>query len=293
MSKVFIVAKKELYDYFSSFRYVMIFLVITILIGLSTYSAYSRIQLEQASFLTVITSAHPKITTIMGYVGSLLGISLGFDAINREKKDRTLLLTLSCPIFRDTLLTGKFLSGIISIAVTVILSIVLASGSVIALTGILPSQEEVSRLLFFTLLSFVYILGYYSISLFFSVIVDNLSISLLLSIMFWVVNAYIIPSIAWTIASILAPGNIEQYKIVSAWVMMFSVNQHYDATSVCLLNPRAAYRLLLSAPWSIPIRPLSLIETLYTTWPSILVIFSVTIASIIVSYMIFLTKEIV
>ncbi len=292
MSKTFIIARKELIDYFSSIRYLVVLLTVTLLIGLSTYSTVRGLGESRISFLELLVRGRPTVITIMSYIASILGIALGFDAVNREKRDRTLILILSCPIYRDTLLTGKFISGAISIGITISLAIALACGNIMALTGIVPSQEELLRIAVFSILSFTYVLSYYAVSLLFSVIVDSASISLLLSMMFWVFNTYIVPSIAWTIASIISPESLEGFKVTSAWILMFSINQHYEATSVCLLNPRAAYRLLLTAPWSIPLKPLSFAETMSTVWPSIAVLCMVTVISIMLSYMKFLTKEI-
>ncbi len=279
-------------DYFSSFRYITIVMFLAALISLSTYSSISRVRSEATSFLDLITRATPSIITLITYIGSILGVSLGFDSINRERKEGTLLAVLSCPVYRDSVIVGKFISGAISIMVSILLANLLASGLIIAFTGISLSLDEAYRFLAFILLSFTYVLGYYAISMLFSVLIDEVSVSLLASVIFWMINAYIVPSISWTIAEMMSLENIEYRRVIRASILMFSVNEHYRAVSICLLNPRAAYRLMPITIWSIPIKPLSLMETLMTTWPSIVTLVAITIICTVMAYIAFTSREI-
>ncbi len=45
-----------------------------------------------------------------------MAIGLGFDAVNGEHNRRTLSRILAQPIYRDALLFGKFLAGLVTLA---------------------------------------------------------------------------------------------------------------------------------------------------------------------------------
>ena len=47
-----------------------------------------------------------------------MAIGLGFDLINSEHNRRTLSRILAQPIYRDALLFGKFLAGLLTIAIS-------------------------------------------------------------------------------------------------------------------------------------------------------------------------------
>ena len=49
-----------------------------------------------------------------------MAIGLGFDAVNSEYNRRTLSRILSQPIYRDALLFGKFLAGLVTLAISLI-----------------------------------------------------------------------------------------------------------------------------------------------------------------------------
>src|SRR5690606_39858115 len=59
----------------------------------------------------------PSFVSFLGFLIPLVAIALGFDAINGEYNRRTLSRVLSQPIYRDALLTGKFLGGLLVIAI--------------------------------------------------------------------------------------------------------------------------------------------------------------------------------
>jgi ABC-type transport system involved in multi-copper enzyme maturation permease subunit len=56
----------------------------------------------------------------LGFLVPLMAIGLGFDAVNGEHSRRTLSRILSQPIYRDALLFGKFIAGIITLAISLL-----------------------------------------------------------------------------------------------------------------------------------------------------------------------------
>ncbi len=56
-----------------------------------------------------------------------MAIGLGFDSVNCEYNRRTLSRILSQPIYRDALLFGKFLAGLMTLAISLIMLWLLVS----------------------------------------------------------------------------------------------------------------------------------------------------------------------
>ena len=66
---------------------------------------------------TISDGTLPSFFVFISFLGPLLGISLGFDAVNSEQNKGTLSRVLSQPIHRDYLLNAKFLAALIVISV--------------------------------------------------------------------------------------------------------------------------------------------------------------------------------
>ena len=66
---------------------------------------------------TVSDGTLPSFTVFVSFLGPLLGIALGFDAINSEQNKGTLSRILSQPIHRDYLINAKFVGALIVIGV--------------------------------------------------------------------------------------------------------------------------------------------------------------------------------
>ena len=74
-----------------------------------------------------------------------MAIALAFDAINGEYSRRTMSRILAQPIYRDALLAGKFLGGLLVLAICLVTLWLLMTGLGILLLGLPPSGEEVLR----------------------------------------------------------------------------------------------------------------------------------------------------
>ena len=76
-------------------------------------------------------------------------IALAFDGVNGEFNQRTLSRVLAQPIYRDALLFGKFLAGLLTLALALTAIWLLIMGLGILRLGIAPTGEEVARSLLF------------------------------------------------------------------------------------------------------------------------------------------------
>ena len=77
-----------------------------------------------------------SMVQFVAFFGPLIGLILGFDAINRERAQGTLVKLLSQPIYRDAVINGKFLAGATTITIMLVSIVLVISGS-----GSHPARE--------------------------------------------------------------------------------------------------------------------------------------------------------
>src|ERR1051325_2953253 len=170
---------KELADHFSSRRF-MILLALIVLIGLwATYAAGQAIRQDTESspaqyvFLLLLTSSSNVIfslATFLGFFGPLVGITLGFDSISGEYARGTLSRVLSQPIYRDSLINGKFFAGLATVAILWGSILLLVIGLGITLLGFPPNAEELWRMLIFTMVGVFYVGFWLALAMLFSLL---------------------------------------------------------------------------------------------------------------------------
>ncbi len=146
------VFRKEMADNFASRRFLIMFTLI-LLAGLSaTYTAAQSIRADVNSadastgfvflrLFTVSSGSLPSFVAFVGFLGPLVGLAMGFDAINGEYARGTLSRVLSNPIFRDSVINGKFLAGVTTVAVMLISIALLLGGLGLRLIGIPPTGD--------------------------------------------------------------------------------------------------------------------------------------------------------
>src|SRR5512136_3030452 len=132
-------------DHFSSTRFliisaliVMVGVIIASMVGMAIQEELRGMAKPTLIFLLLFTSTGKMFSFVqfIGFFGPLIGIILGFDAINRERSDRTLSKLVAQPIFRDSIINAKFLTGVVTIAVVLAAIILIISGLGIRLIGV-------------------------------------------------------------------------------------------------------------------------------------------------------------
>lgn len=115
---------KELADHLTSRRFLIILVLIYGTCLASLYGALSGLSDAAEAgteylFLELYTTSGnsiPSFLTFIGLLGPFLGLTLGFDAINSERMGGTLNRLAAQPIYRDSIIIGKFLAGAAVIA---------------------------------------------------------------------------------------------------------------------------------------------------------------------------------
>ena len=153
---MYTILRKELSDHFSSTRFLILFCLVVMVSLITTYMVGSALRealegMEKPShvFLMLFTTRGEffSLVEFIAFFGPLVGIVLGFDAINRERNEGTLSKILAQPIFRDAVINGKFLAGVITASIMLVSLLLLVSGLGLLTIGVVPGVEEAGRLL--------------------------------------------------------------------------------------------------------------------------------------------------
>ena len=102
------ILQKELADYFSSIRFIVLFILVLLASAAGLYASFQGIRTanlpEGFVFLGLFTTsgeAIPSLINLITLLVPIIGIALGFDAINSERSGGTLSRILSQPVYRD------------------------------------------------------------------------------------------------------------------------------------------------------------------------------------------------
>ena len=123
-----VVMLKELNDHLTSVRMRVLEWLVVLFAFVALYGAIQQVKEMTAEdpflFLRLFTTARePMPFTFVSFLSilvPLVAIGLGFDAINGEHNRRTLSRVLSQPIYRDALLFGKFLAGLLTLTISLV-----------------------------------------------------------------------------------------------------------------------------------------------------------------------------
>jgi len=206
--------RKELADHFTSARFVFLFaliamvsLIMVYMAGLDIATNLKQVAKPRYVFLMLFTSSGVRFSLIqfVAFFGPLIGLILGFDAINRERNEGTLSKLLSQPLYRDAVINGKFLAGMILIAVMMVSIVLLISGMGLIVLGIVPGLEEILRMAVYLVISIVYISLWLAVAMLFSIVFRNVATSALAALAAWIFFSFFIGLGANAVASALTP----------------------------------------------------------------------------------------
>ena len=177
---------------------------------------------------------------IIASVFSFLALVFTFDAIAGEVAHGTLRLTLSNSVARRTVLTGKFLSSLISLSV-VFMSGVLVNLLLLYLSGVLQLNiEEWSRIGSIFAVGLVYIAIFIALGLLISVLVNNAATSLVILLLIWVIWVILVPSTLGTIMSGLNLPSVRS-RPSPVYFMRNGLEEHYIARGLKKKAPTREY----------------------------------------------------
>lgn len=306
-----VMVSKEVSDHVRSWRFKILLILILLTCMGSLYTSVSAIskgavprELESEFFFlqlfTLSDGTLPPFHVFIGFIGPLLGISMGFDAINSEKTSGTLSRVMSQPIHRDYLINSKFVAALLVISVLFFALGFLVMGLGLVIVGIPPSASEFIRVLFFIFLSVLYVAFWLNLSIFFSVRFRQATTSALTSIAVWLFFTVFYQIFLSLISRAIMPGEMatpEQISYYQKWIynlLRVLPSQLYaDATATVLvpsirsLSPLSMEQVRGAIPGS-----LSLGQSLLIVWPQLTGLIASTIVCFALSYRTFMREEI-
>lgn len=301
------ILRKELADYFTSIRFVALFILIFFVSAAGLMGASQGIRganlPEGVVFLGLFTTSGtviPSLTYLVALLVPIIGIALGFDAINSERTGGTLSRVMSQPVFRDSVINGKFLAGIVTLSVMVATMMFLVAGFGLRMIGVPPTAEEVIRLFFYLFLTIVYGAFWMGLAILFSVVFRRVAASLLFALALWLFFSIFILLVAPAIANAIAPtaGGSEAELIRNAelqqMITRISPNILFQEATMVLLVPvvRSLGMVATSqAAYMIP-NPLSLGQSILLVWPHLTSLVSLSAICFAISYVLFMRQEI-
>lgn len=314
---MFVVFRKEMEDHFSSTRFllisaliVMVGVIITSMVGMSIQEELKGLAKPTLIFLLLFTATGKLFSFVqfIGFFGPLIGIILGFDAINRERVSRTLSKLLSQPIYRDSVINGKFLAGVATIAVVLAGIILIISGLGLKLIGVVPGPEEVLRLLIYFVISLLYISFWLGISILFSVVFRSTATSALASLALWIFFSFFVSLGAGVLADAMVPVGqgsqvdpeivVRHGQIQRSVSLVSPMNLYSEGTST-ILDPmrKTTSSIILMGPLErLSIsrfqNPLPLLDSLKIVWPDLVSIIAITFVCFGICYAVFMRQEI-
>jgi len=234
------VALKEAADHLTSVRMHLVMLLVLLTAAGSIYGAIGQIKNTVASdpflFLRLFTTAQdplPSFVFFLGFLLPLVSIALAFDSINGEYGRRTMSRILAQPIYRDAVLTGKFLGALIVLAICLITLWLLMTGLGILLLGLPPSGEEVLRGISFLIASLAYAGVWLAMALLFSTIFRSTATSALAALTLWLLF-----SIFWTMLTPLLTNAISPVDPLDPMSQVANLNW---AEGISRISPNTLY----------------------------------------------------
>jgi ABC-2 type transport system permease protein len=302
------VARKELADHLRSVRFGVLVVLITLAAVGTVLAAAGTLREAMGegqavpAFLRLYTVGGERLPSFVGlitFVLPLLGIAFGFDAVNAEHSQRTLPRLLAQPLYRDDVIIGKFVAGLVVVAVALAALVLLTGGVGIVSLGIAPSGADAARLVAWWAVSVVYVGVWLALAILCSVVVRRPATSALIPLAVWLVLSLFGALIAGLVADAIAPREAGPTAAIENAEMQQTVSRVapttlYGEASSALLDPRIRTLGVVlpqqtdrALPSSLPLD-----QSLLLVWPHLVVLAGLVVALFAVAAVVFLRQEV-
>lgn len=323
MPGLFTVAKKELLDIVTEKKFLLIFATLLIVVLVSTFQgAQNFMEMSYSSSSYIISDiggnkTEPEVKTLsfgstnlywafysmvknISTVGGLLAIAISFDTINKERLSGSLKVLLSYPVYRDSVLGGKYLGGFAVITIVTLTTLMTGIGVFVGVTGTPLTFDNMARFLIFLGMSFVYLALFLGIGLLLSIVLPDPSTSLLAAMIIWLASTQLIPNLGWAIASIVYPFSFVQTGTMTS----FGPNPAHELLREIIrgISPSASFEKTIQSVLSTNKMefsgythvnvPISLGQALMTCLPNLVYLVALLIVVFAACYVTFTRQEI-
>ena len=283
-----VIVNKEIRDHVRSWRFIILLAIITLTCLGALYTSLTSMHeavksgdVEDTFFFlklfTVSDGTLPSFVLFINFLGPLLGIALGFDAIN-----------------------AKFVAALIVITIMLFVLGFLVMGAGLIAIGIPPTPEEFARIISFLILSVFYVGLWLNMAILFSLCFRQTATSALASLAIWLFFSVFYTMIVNWVAKMFMPSDmmppyyvVGYQKIVWGIMSLNPCELFNQATSVLLMpSLRSLGPLMMEQVQGAIPSPLPLGQSLLVIWPQLTGLIAVTILCFALSYIIFMRREI-
>ena len=306
-----VIVHKEIADHVHSLRFIILISIIVLTCMGALYTALTNIGAAikpddpDGSFLflklfTVSDGTLPSFVLFINFLGPLLGIALGFDAVNSEQNKGTLSRMLAQPIHRDCIINAKFVAALIIIGALLFALGLLVMGCGLIAIGIPPTPEEFWRIILFIITGIFYVAFWLNISILFSLCFRQAATSALASVAVWLFFSVFYAMIVNVVAKALSPsGMVSVYPQISyqkfiLGLMRLAPSELFNEATTTLLMPsiRSLGPLTMEQLQGAIPSPLPLGESIMIVWSQLTGLIAATVVCFAISYIVFMRREV-
>ena len=306
-----VIVHKEIADHVHSLRFIILISIIVLTCMGALYTALTNIGAAikpddpDGSFLflklfTVSDGTLPSFVLFINFLGPLLGIALGFDAVNSEQNKGTLSRMLAQPIHRDCIINAKFVAALIIIGALLFALGLLVMGCGLIAIGIPPTPEEFWRIILFNITGIFYVAFWLNISILFSLCFRQAATSALASVAVWLFFSVFYAMIVNVVAKALSPsGMVSVYHQISyqkfiLGLMRLAPSELFNEATTTLLMPsiRSLGPLTMEQLQGAIPSPLPLGESIMIVWSQLTGLIAATVVCFAISYIVFMRREV-
>ncbi|MBA7519723.1 hypothetical protein ES705_11810 [subsurface metagenome] len=183
---LFNVARKEFIDHLTSRKFILILALFLIISAVAMHQGVGDYNQRLENYKEYISQTEgeeeeeegphrvlrkpsillifQRMSFLMAIFGAVLGITMGFDLITREKESRSLKSLLSHPVYRDEIINGKAVGGILALTFAMGIALIILFAMLLILS-IVPNLDEFWRIVLFGAVTILFLPTYFSIAL--------------------------------------------------------------------------------------------------------------------------------
>jgi ABC-2 type transport system permease protein len=313
-----VVAAKEFADLVSSIRFLVLLVLLSLAAVVPLFFAAERIRDlatnvsgTPAIFLALFIlgpedfEALPPAAGFIAFIAPLMGVAFAFDAVNGERSEGTLPRLVSQPIYRDSVINGKFVAGLAMILMALAIVVLAISAYGAFRLGIIPDLNEVLRIGAWFLLTALYVSFWLAFGLLLSVLFRRAAVSALIGFGAWVLVVLFGGLIISGIAGVLAPtadaqSDDDYLRALNAQELIQNVSPHtiYGRAASVLLNPSVT---VVGTPGTLDQYQqdqqriptiVSFERSLALVWPHVMILLAMTAGCFALAYVAFMRQEV-
>ncbi|ADN36237.1 ABC-type transport system involved in multi-copper enzyme maturation permease component-like protein [Methanolacinia petrolearia DSM 11571] len=271
LKRVKMIAIKEIRDHITSRRFTILLFLMLVVCGYYVineigdyYDAIeSYAQYGDFSYIPSVMNIFLGINRgISGYsiFGIIIAVALGFDLFTKERETGSIKAILSMPVYRDEVINGKALGGIITIAIAT-MTVFVITLAILLLCSIVPEINEFGYIFVFWIITTIFLSGVFLMSMMVSTFSKSSGISLIYSLLLLLLITSFIYTVGTSaVDSILGPTPIitannsdmtnydamreqltsynEKRSNMMDFVRMVSFDNNYYLLSDAIINPQ-------------------------------------------------------